>query len=298
MLVPALLASLLVASPAQAQFGGLIKKAKEAATEKAVDKAVDKATGGESSPGAPRAGGEALTATTLSQVLAGARAADGVLAKREQLVAQRKADEAALRQLESQNQGTRNAYEQANRTVLACREVSISDSEHKRETALEAKMKSDPQNIARMQMIATKYGAAMAQAQQRGDTAAYAKAMREMQAEVLGVDIYTAAKGDTAAADAKCGKVPAKPAALTAQEQKEAAVRKADDDIRTLEAQAVTAGAQASGLDRVRYLELKERVATILGVIGGRRGPVSYSGDEVDLVRAHKSEIDQFRRAF
>ncbi|HEV2642703.1 MAG TPA: hypothetical protein VGT98_08350 [Candidatus Elarobacter sp.] len=292
-MIPVLAASLMIVSPAQAQFGGLLKKAKETAAQKGAEKAIDKV-----GPQAPRAGGEALTATTFNQVLTGVRAADGILTQRDRLREQRKAELATLTQMESQNQGTRNAYEQANSTILSGRESSINDSQRKREADMEARMKGDPQNMARMQMIAMKYGDAMAKAQQRGDTAAYAKAMRDVQAEVLGTDIYKAAKADTAVADAKCGRMPKKPAALAAQDAKDAAVRAMDDSLRTLEARAVTVGAQASGMDKVRYLELKERAFTIYGLLGGQRGVVSYGDDEMDLVRQRKAEIDQYRRAF
>jgi hypothetical protein len=67
--------------------------------------------------------------------------------------------------------------------------------------------------------------------------------------------------------------------------------------VRTVEANAVNSGASASGMDRVRYLELKERLATIVGQLDGNRGPVSYADDEMDLVKQHLGEIDPLRRA-
>lgn len=286
--VPALLAMLVAAPTAQAQFGGLIKRA---VAGKAVDKATEKVTP------RPRAGGEAFSATTLEQVITGARASDAVLAHRDQLVQRRTTEQEALNTLISQNQGTQRAYQEANSKILECREASFNASDKKREEQMKARMTADPQNMARMQMIAMKYSKAMSDAQQRGDTAALAKAQLDMQREMMGTDIYAMARSDTAAADAKCGKLPKKPAALAAEDQKRALVSALDDSVRTAEARAVGVGASASGMDQVRYLELKERLVTILGQIDTGRAEVSYDDAEVDLVKQHRAEIDPLRRA-
>jgi hypothetical protein len=286
----ALLTALLVAAPtAQAQFGGLIKRA---VAGKAAEKVADKV-----GPKAPPAAGEAFSATTLQQVIAGARATNAVMQHEADLQQRRDAEQTQLGTLQRQNDGTRNAYAQANQKILSCREASFNDSEHKRQEQMKAHMTADPQNMARMQMIAMKYGKAISDAQQRGDTAALAKAQLDMQREMMGTDVFAAAKADTAAADAKCGKLPKKPAALAAEDQKRATVAALDDSIRTAEAQAVTAGASASGMDKVRYLELRERLASIMSAIGGARLSVSYSDEEMDLVKQHQAELDPLRRA-
>jgi len=53
--------------------------------------------------------------------------------------------------------------------------------------------------------------------------------------------------------------VPALPPALAQEEKMRKDIAIVDDSIRTLEAKAVNAGAQASGLEQIRYLQLKER---------------------------------------
>ena len=287
--VPALLAMLLAAPTAQAQFGGLIKRA---VAGKAADKVADKV-----GPKAPRAGGEAFSATTLQQVITGARASNAVLAHRDELVQRRTTEQQALNALTSQNGGTQRAYHEANGKILECREASFNASSRERDAQMKARMTADPQNMARMQMIAMKYTKTIADAQQRGDTAGVMRAQLAMQNEIMGTNIFAAAKADTAAADAKCGKLPKKPASLVAEDQKRALVSALDDSLRTAEAQAVSAGASASGMDQVRYLELKERLVTILGQIDGGRGPVSYDDEEIDLVKQHRAEIDPLRRA-
>jgi len=290
--VPALIAltTMLVAAPvAQAQFGGLIKRA---VAGKAAEKVADKV-----GPKAPPAAGEAFSAATLQQVIAGARATNTVMLHEADLRQRRDAAQTQVSSLSHQNDGTRNAYAQANQKILECREASFNDSERKRDAQMKSRMTADPQNIARMQMIAMKYNKQMADAQARGDTAAFAKAQMDMQHEIMGTDVFAAAKADTAAADAKCGKLPKKPAALAAEDQARAQVTALDDSIRTSEAQAVNAGAQASGMDKVRYLELRERLASIMSAVGGARLSVSYSDEEMDLVKQHMDELDPLRRA-
>lgn len=288
-IVPAFVALLLVAPAAQAQFGGLIKRA---VAGKAADKVEDKV-----GPKAPAAGGEAFSATTLQQVIAGARATNAVMEHQKELEQRRNAVETELGSLSHQNDGTRNAYAQANEKILDCRQLSFSQSSKQRDAQMKARMTADPQNMARMQIVAAKYGKVMSDAQARGDTAALARAQLDMQRELMGSDIYAMARSDTAAADAKCGKLPKKPAALAAEDQKRAEAAALDDSIRTAEAQAVNAGAQASGMDKVRYLELRERLASIMSAVDGERLSVSYSDQEMDLVKQHQSELDPLRRA-
>jgi hypothetical protein len=291
---PALIATFTAAAfipvTAHAQFGGLMKRAAaKVAGDKASEK-VNQAT-------LPSAKGEALTDATFANVLKGAQAAAKTLEQRDQLRAKQEADQKALTDLESQNEGTRSAYNKANETILECRDASFNALGEKRDAELQEKYKNDPQTIAKLQMISMKYAKAIADAQQKGDTAGMMKAQLDMQKEILGNDIYALMKADTAATDKKCGTLPAKPASLDREEKLRAAIDQESDSIRTLEATAVNVGAQASGMDKVRYLELKERVFTIYGTLNGRRAPVAYGKEEVELVKGHMSDIEPVKRA-
>lgn len=289
-LIAAFTAAAFIPAEAHAQFGGIMKRA---AAKVAGDKAseqVNQAT-------LPSAKGEALTDATFASVLKGAHAADQTLAQRDQLRAKQDADQKTLTDLESQNESTRNAYNQANGTILECRDASFNELSKKREADLQVKYKNDPQTIAKLQMVSMKYAKAMAEAQQKGDTAGVMKAQLDIQKEILGNDVYALMKADTAATDKKCGKLPAKPASLDREEKLRATIDQESDSIRTLEATAVNVGAQASGMDKVRYLELKERVFTIYGTLNGRRAPVAYGKEEVDLVKSHMSDIESVKRA-
>lgn len=286
----ALLAASTLATPgvAHAQFGGLIKKAAQAAQDKA-----------NPSKGTP-ATGDALTEATFTQVLTGVRAADKVLADRDRMIAARDADQATLSNLVTQNEPARQAYNSANSTIDQCRSAAFESINKEFQAKMEAKAKAlanDPQGQAKLQLIAVKYGKLMAEAQQKSDTAALAKAQQDMQYEMIGVDIRAKLKADTATVDSKCGKLPTPPAALAKEEQLRVKVDAENDSVRTYEAQALNAGAQASGLDRVKYLELKERLLSIYTQVASGSSRVAYGDAEVALVKQHREDLDAVKRA-
>jgi hypothetical protein len=275
---------------AHAQFGGLLKKAAKAAQEKVDPKA---------SKGTP-AGGEALTSETFTQVLTGVRAADKILVQRDRVIAARDADQATLSNLVTQNEPVRDAYNQANATVAECRDASLEQAHRALEAKVEAKAKAlvnDPAAAARLQLIGEKYAKLMTEARQKNDAAALAKAQTDMEFEIVGIDLRAQLKADTAAADAKCGKLPTPPASLAREDSLRARVDAAGDSIRTYEAQALTAGAQASGLDRVRYLQLKERINTIYLQLINKSSRIAFGDEEVALVEQHRGELDALKRA-
>ena len=91
--------------------------------------------------------------------------------------------------------------------------------------------------------------------------------------------------------------MPARPAALDQEETLRKSVSADDDNIRTLEAQAVNAGAQASGLEQIRYLTLKERALSIMNRLDGKGAAVRYGDDEVSAVKKRQSDLDRVKRA-
>ena len=70
-----------------------------------------------------------------------------------------------------------------------------------------------------------------------------------------------------------------------------------DDRLRTLEARAVTQGAQASGLEQVRYLAAKERALSILQRMAGQGAAVRYGDEEMDAVRKRQGDLEKVKRA-
>jgi hypothetical protein len=71
----------------------------------------------------------------------------------------------------------------------------------------------------------------------------------------------------------------------------------ADDSIRTLEVKAITLGGQASGIDKVRYLQLKERALSIMNRMAGQGARVKYGDEEMDAVKKRLPDLEKIKRA-
>ena len=277
-----------VAPSAHGQFGGLMNRAKDKLADKAKENL------------GPIAAGEQLTEELLGKVVTGAQAADRVLANRDKAVAVRDAKSKELSALVDKNAPVHQAYNEANGKIMDCRDASLSALQESRTERVDARIKameSDPALQGKMQLIAMKYGKAMQEAQQKQDAVALTRIQNEMMKEMLGGEAFMDPKKDSVATDAKCGKAPKLPAALAQEEQVRKDVAAADDEIRTLEARAVNQGAQASGLEQVRYLQLKERTLSIMMKMDGGSTGLRYGDDEMAAVKKRMSDLEKVKRA-
>ena len=248
----------------------------------------------------PVAPGEQLTDDLLGKVVTGAQAADRVLADRDRAQTAREAKNKDLSALMEKNAPVHQAYNEANGKIMDCRSASLSALEHARSERIEARMnamQSDPALIGKMQLVAMKYGKALQEAQQKQDPVALTKVQKDMMKEMTGEDIFPETKRDSVATDAKCGKVPALPASLVQEERLRKDVAALDDSIRTLEARAVNQGAEASGLEQVRYLQLKERALSIMRRMEGQGAGVRYGDDEMAAVKKRSGDLEKVKRA-
>lgn len=273
---------------AHAQFGGLLNKAKEKAAEKAAEKT------------APIAPGEQLTDDLLGKVITGAQAADRILTERDAIQSQRAAKQKELSELQEKNAPVHQAYNEGNSKIMDCRSSSLNALSEAREERMQKKaasMQSDPVAMAKAQLVMMNYAKAMGDAQQKQDAAALAKAQQAMMKELTGEDIFPELKKDSVATDAKCGKAPTLPASLAREEQVQKDVAALDDRLRTLEARAVTQGAQASGLEQTRYLAAKERALSILNRMAGQGAAVRYGDEEMDAVKKRQGDLEKVKRA-
>lgn len=278
-------------TPASAQFGGLIKKAKEKVAEKGVEQAADKV--------GPVAPGEQLTEDLLGKVITGAQSADRMLGERDRVTASRDAKNKELSALADKNQPVHSAYDQANNKIEDCRSSSFSTLEKARNEKYDAQLKkiqSDPAFVGKYQLVAVKYAKAMGDAQQKQDPVALQKVQMDMMKEIVGSDPLADMKKDSATVNAKCGKLPALPPSLAQEERLRKDVSAADDSIRTLEAKAVNTGAAASGLEQVRYLQLKERALSIMNRVAGQGG-AKYGNEEMDAVKKRMADLEKVKRA-
>lgn len=278
---------LALTSPAEAQFGGLIKKAQDKVVQKAEDKV------------GPVVAGEQLTDDLLSKVIVGAQVGDRKLEERDRLQAAKEAKNQEYSALVEKNQPVHRSYDEVSGKINDCRSSSLSALSQAREDKYEAAVKareSDPALMGKMQLIAMKYGPRMQEAQQKQDAVALTKIQKEMMAEVLGVDVFADTKKDSVATDAKCGKEPAKPASLVQEARMQKELQAMDDQIRTLEAQALTAGAQAAGIEQVRYGQLKERALVIMARVEGK-GSGKFGDEEMAAVRKRLADLEKVKRA-
>ena len=271
---------------ASAQFGGLMKKARDKVAQATDD-------------GNATAPGQALDEPTLAKLLTGFRAADLSLASRDKLDAERTVKNKELSEMRDRNQPAQDAYNSANETVSSCRTSILQANEESRGNRLEKEMQSkasDPVFMGRMQIAMTKYRQATQAAQKSNDPAAMGKAQLDMQRELLGVDIVAEMKKDSLAADGKCGKPVGRPAALAAGSALQKQIDAIDARIRELEAKAVNDGARAAGMDRVKYTELKERVKSVYERARQDLNRGVYGSEELALIQKHRSEIEQVMR--
>ena len=277
-----------VAPSAYGQFGGLMNRAKDKLADKAKENL------------GPIAAGEQLTEDLLGKVVTGAQAGDRVLVNRDKAQAVREAKNKELSVLIDKNAPVHQAFDQANSKIMDCRDASLTSLERSRSERVEARLKtmqSDPALQGKMQLLGMKYGKAMADAQQKQDAVALTKLQRDMMKELIGEDPFMDSKKDSVATDAKCGKAPKLPAALAQEEQVRKDIAAADDEIRTLEAKAVNQGAQASGLEQVRYLQLKERALSIMKRMNGEGAGVRYGDDEMAAVKKRIGDLEKVKRA-
>jgi len=192
------------------------------------------------------------------------------------------------------------AYNEGNGKIMDCRSSSFDALNEARKERMDKKvasMETDPVAMAKVQLVMMNYARAYAEAQQKQDPVAMAKAQQDMMKAVGGEDVFAELKKDSVATDAKCGKPPALPASLAREEQVQKDISGLDDRLRTLEARAVTQGAQASGLEQTRYLAAKERALSIMNRMAGQGAAVRFGDEEMDAVKKRQGDLEKVKRA-
>lgn len=270
-----------VSTVAHAQFGRLIKKAQEKVETKAENKAED------AIPAKPLEG-DPLTESTLVAVLKGLSLEIESKDKTKQLWTASEAKAKEVNEAERAAGDEPDKWHRASRDIESCVGRSISESEKIHEKELPQKMmalnsgKDNTAVIAKMNAI----GKRMADAQAKGDTPAFQKALAEY-GKMFGVD---PAK-DSAVAYAKCGNLPAKPASMVKLERLKAEVDQLTEERRAAEAEIGGRAAKASGIPADKYALARERLLTWYSEGRGKNGRRSLTTEENDLFSAHASDI-------
>jgi len=277
------------ATPASAQLGGLMKKAKEAAAQKAGEKAVEKAM-----PGTGRnlkasdAFGPELTAASLDGVLRGLAAMEKTMGDADALRAKGQEYQLALTKSLDAHDKERQSFDTKYERASSCQDSVIDQHRSASQAAYMQRMQTDP--AAQAAMIKTAQELSLKNATGK-DTAEMRRAYVQL-AKSQGID----PKADSVAAIKQCGVLPAKPAWLTEQDSLRARSARAESEVRELEYKSGDDAANASGMDHRAFALARERVMHwYLETHGG--SPVQmFGGDERKLLESRKADIEKFKK--
>ncbi len=287
-LLRALLLTACCAVTAQAQFGGLIKKAAGKLGEKAADKATPSADEGKPLVGDP------MTAATLDAVLKGLDVQRQANAEAEKAHAALTAKLDEWRAARDASSDDRAKYEAASSKQRSCVGDQLRVIDQKREQEMPQRFQAMMRNAnsdPKAQQFVKQYAALsqqMSQAAQKSD----AKEMERITGELnklMGID---AAK-DSAAAYQTCGQplpVPASVAKTNALEKEADALREAERKT----AQGISArAADAAGLAPKEYARNVERLWAWWNTRKERNANTGITKDEAALFSARQSEIQK-----
>lgn len=281
-------ALILTAAPsAEAQFGGLMKKAREKVEEKTREDLT------------PVDAGEQLTDELVAKVIIGVQTAERLSHEGHaaELASAPKYKE--LSELTEANRPLHKTYDEAYLKIHDCRLALSHEAKRvagERRRARNDSQKSESATIAQAQRVGMKYGKAIADAQRRHDEVALAKLQNDMRREIEGESASPDASKDSVAADTTCGILPTPPASLVHEKQLRAEISALDSTSRTLQVQIVIQAAQAAGLDKLRYLKLKERTRYIMSQLSGQGGRVRFGDEELAAVKKRMSDLEKVKR--
>lgn len=287
---------------AHAQFGKLLKKAKEKVAGGNDSTAVASGTGaavsGSLAPGSPKFDQTVveLTPAVVDQMLRGmtaeVRVAQANAAREEQLNAEIREIEKEVDQIHAQHPNSENdAWHDTNNRIAQCIDDELQKRQEENEGEIQARLMSDP--AARQKMIELSQRAAVEA--QRGDTAAANKTMAEVRALT-----YPSAGADSAAALKKCGKPVPKPEWMAREEELNERRSGINEEIRKGSGVARDAGlAEATKggskpLTEIQYSMALERMlawAALTGPGAKGNGKAIYSGAELDALKARDAEV-------
>jgi hypothetical protein len=303
-------AALIAPAPAHAQFGKLLKKAKDKVAGESDSAAAAKGGGGALRAGAPKFDATVveLTPAVVDEMLRGmateARLAQVNDARKAKLGAELEALEKEVDQLHAQHPSSESdAWQESNRRIDDCISDELQKREEANESSMQARVMGDP--AMRQKMIELSQRAS--QETQAGDTVALHKTMAEIQKVT-----HPTAGADSAAALAKCGKPAPKPAWMVHDEELSARRTKIDDEIRAYDGAArdsalivvrghggggAAAGGAAgagSALTAPQYSMALERMIAWAAATGPDARPnsrLSYSSVELDALKARDADV-------
>ncbi|HVZ76981.1 MAG TPA: hypothetical protein VG818_03270 [Gemmatimonadaceae bacterium] len=282
-----LAAALLTPLRADAQLGGLLKKAKDKVEQKQQEN---------SSARPSDAFGPALTEESLPAVLKGLAVTNDLLTQRDGIQKQRDAVNQRRSTLLSAHEAERDAWERAQDATSSCISTVLEKVNQKHQAEMQARLPAlmaDQAKFQAFQQANMKMSQELMAAQAKHDTAGINAIMSRFYKDQFGIDV----KADSASAQSQCGKLAPKPAWMIQVEAQSDTVDKLDTQMRDLESRAEAQGAVASGMDAVKFAMARERLVNWLD--GRKRGHYvqQFSSDEIKLFERHQAEIEKVSRA-
>lgn len=272
-------------TPAHAQFGGLIKKAKEKAAQAAAGSAAQQSMQPASSCGGAAPTFDATTielnASNLDKVIKALDAvrSAGEKSGRNKLAAQRDGDQARLEELE--RDPAVSGAESSQREYNECRQQAFNEVMQKHVA------EKGPGIMADYMRAMRTHNDRIAAYRAKGDTA-HANALQDSTYTVM-VNAMGATPQDSVAIDAKCGKPPRPSKRVAERDSLRRVVREEGDSIRVLDENAEDQVRSVSGLTAGQVAAARERILTYLH----NSGACGFTKAEYDAMAARKSELQK-----
>ena len=280
--------AVILPASSQAQLGGLVRKAKEAAASKVVEN--NPSLNKNLKPSS--AFGPELTAQTLDGVLLGLATTQAKLGEADALRLSRQRIDADLAKSYSAHDKDRETFDKARRSAEQCQDSIRRARGSASQDAYMKRMQNDPVAQAKMVQAAQTVAFQVSAAQQKGDTAEVRRLMVDL-AKAQGID----PQADSVAAVKSCGVIPQKPAWYVEQDSLRARSNRIDSQIRDIENGAAGEGAKASGMSLKDYSLARERVLHWYIESKGATPIQAFGSDERKLLESRKADIAKFSNA-
>jgi hypothetical protein len=284
----ALLAAALSPTPASGQIPGVPRRARDAAARAA---GVDT----QPRPQCPAVVYDSvvqeLTAARVEQMIKGMRARRDVLEGRRggpsmnAMQTQLDAAANAMATLRERKDPEMEAYRDNHRRIEQCR---IEAFDQKREARTNANMQramTDPDFMQRTAQLSQQ----MAEAQQRGDTAAMNRIGKQIEDLLSGTT-----REDTVAVDRSCGRLPSPPASLVQYDSLQALQDTLSARMRRREEEAARAAATASGLNAQQQAMAEERALMFLWDSASEGAMCGFSQTELSALKARRADLEEW----
>jgi hypothetical protein len=272
-----------ITTPASAQLGGLMRKAKEAAATKVVEKTV---VASNKNLKSSDTFGPELTDASLDAVLRGLAAMQTAHGQIEQLRLKGQEYQAAYTRSVAAHGDERTKFESASNRIRSCQDSIVDARSTAAQEAYMKRMVSDP--VAQAAMIKAARELATKNATTK-DTAEMRRAYEDL-AKAQGLD----PKADSAVATKQCGVIPVTPAWLVEQDSLGERARRAERDARDLEYKSGDDAANAAGMTSREFALARERLLHWYRETHGGSPVQAFGKDERKLLESRKADIEKF----